>query len=58
MKGHYQRNRDDYYEPGTPGQFKCEACGSVCVISPKVGCDLDDVEYCPICGSDSVKVEA
>ena len=26
-------------------------CGAVFVVIPKVGCDVDDVEYCPMCGS-------
>ena len=36
------------------GGFECNGCGAVFIVTPKVGCDIDDVEYCPVCGSGSL----
>lgn len=36
-------------------QYQCECCAAVFTIVCVLGCYQEDVEFCPICGSESIE---
>lgn len=45
---------NDTSDEDPQGQFECKGCGSIFVVVPKFGNDVEDVEFCPFCGTDQI----